>query len=83
MDDRAMSDCNAFANRRRYSIVDMHHASILHVGIVADRDRVAVPANHRCWPHRHTRTQRDVTRDIRERVNESSRVDRGHAWLAE
>lgn len=80
VDDGPVHDCtmtnrDALADHGGKIVVDVHDRSILHVAIVADRDRGAVAAEDGGGPDRHARTDRDVTGDDRGGMNESGRVD--------
>ena len=61
-----MPNRNVVANKDSVFLFHpMQHAAILNVGVVADADRINVPAQHRIHPNTGVLAQFDVADDLR------------------
>src|SRR5688572_8876806 len=78
MHDGAMADTHAFTDMTWDTLVAVDDAPVLHIGVIADGDHVAVSANGDIRPDGHSRSERDVSGDECERMNESGWMSSNH-----
>ena len=88
VEDHPVSDRDAIANPAGVAGIGMNHRQVLNVGLVADRDRFGIPANHGVIPDARIAADRDVAEHGRAACEKRGRVDprewgqgigRGHA----
>ena len=77
MNDRAVADAHARADRRRNPRVAMHDNIVLQVTACAERDLVGVAAQHRPVEHARIRAKRYATDERRVRRDPGGVVDGG------
>jgi len=78
VNDGAMTDGDAPADRGRDAVVGVDDRAVLDVAVITDDDLVGVAADNGGGPDGHARSEGDIAEDDGGGVDESGRVDFGH-----